>query len=72
MASVSNLSADLAPQDLGWQALAPTVVCVVVATFVVASRWYARCKLARCVGLDDWMILISLVGVIIRFEWELH
>ncbi|KAK5728461.1 hypothetical protein LTR15_001597 [Elasticomyces elasticus] len=47
--------------DMGWQALGPTIACVFVSTCVVALRWYTRCRLVRCVGWDDYVILLSMV-----------
>jgi hypothetical protein len=47
--------------DIGWQALGPAVACTALSTAVVAIRWYTRCKLARCLGLDDYVILLSVV-----------
>lgn len=47
--------------DIGWQALGPALGCTLLATVVVAARWYSRCRIARCVGLDDYVILLSLV-----------
>lgn len=47
--------------DIGWQALAPALSCSILATLIVAARWYSRCRLARCVGTDDYVILLSLV-----------
>lgn len=47
--------------DIGWQALAPALACSILASIIVAARWYSRCCLARCVGMDDYVILLSLV-----------
>ena len=49
--------------DIGWQALAPALGCSLLATLVVAARWYSRAKLARCLGVDDYVILLSLVSI---------
>lgn len=47
--------------DIGWQALAPALGCTILATLIVAARWYSRCRLAQCLGIDDYVILLSLV-----------
>ncbi|CAK4030963.1 hypothetical protein DOTSEDRAFT_174493 [Lecanosticta acicola] len=49
--------------DVGWRALGPAIAFGVLATTVVALRWYTRCNLVRNIGLDDWVILLSLVGI---------
>lgn len=49
-------------KEIGWQALGPAIACTALATAVVALRWYTRCRLARCVGLDDCVILFSVVS----------
>lgn len=48
-------------EDIGWQALGPAVACTTLSTAVVVLRWYTRCRLARCLGLDDYVILLSVV-----------
>ena len=48
-------------RDIGWQALGPAIACTALASLVVATRWYARLHLVRCVGWDDYVILLSLV-----------
>ena len=47
--------------DIGWQALGPAIACTLLATLVVAARWFTRYRLAQCIGLDDYVILLSLV-----------
>ncbi|CZT21790.1 uncharacterized protein RCC_07656 [Ramularia collo-cygni] len=49
--------------DVGWQALGPAIALTTVSSVVVGLRWYARCKIVRRVGLDDYIILISLILV---------
>jgi hypothetical protein len=49
-------------EDVGWQALAPAIGCMILSTTVVAMRWYTRYKLARCQGWDDYVILLSVVS----------
>ncbi|KAK5164648.1 uncharacterized protein LTR77_009854 [Saxophila tyrrhenica] len=51
----------IAQNDIGWQALAPALACTLLATLVVAARWYTRCRIAKCTGPDDWIILLSLI-----------
>jgi hypothetical protein len=50
-------------KEIGWQALGPAIACTTLATTVVILRWYTRCRLARCLGVDDIIILFSIVGV---------
>ena len=52
---------------LGWQALGPSVACTALSTTVVAARWYTRRKLSQCVGLDDYVIVLSLVSFVRTF-----
>ncbi|TKA46667.1 hypothetical protein B0A54_02500, partial [Friedmanniomyces endolithicus] len=47
--------------DIGWQALGPAIACVAASTCVVALRWYTRCRIVRCLGWDDYVILLSLL-----------
>ncbi len=47
--------------DIGWQALGPAIACTALAVIVVTMRWYTRWKVADCVGLDDYVIFISMV-----------
>jgi hypothetical protein len=54
-------SAHLGAKDIGWQALGPALGCTLLAVSVVATRWYTRWKVANCVGLDDYVILVSVV-----------
>lgn len=51
--------------DIGWQAFGPSVAFTLLASLVVAARWFTRHRLAQCVGLDDYVILLSLV----RGQW---
>ncbi|WPH03710.1 Hypothetical protein R9X50_00659300 [Acrodontium crateriforme] len=54
-------AADSRTEDIGWQALGPTIACSILATSVVALRWYTRRHLFRRTGLDDHVILLSLI-----------
>lgn len=64
--------AHLGADDIGWQALAPALACSIFATIVVAARWYSRCRLTRCVGVDDYVILLSLVSSIFHHRYPSH
>lgn len=54
-------------EDVGWQALGPAIACVWLATCAVAARWFSRLHLARCVGLEDYVIVLALVRIAQRF-----
>jgi hypothetical protein len=56
------VSTSFSAQEIGWQALGPAIACTMLATTVVTLRWYTRCRLARCLGVDDVVILFSLVS----------
>lgn len=56
------ISTNFGAEEIGWQALGPAIACTVLATTVVTLRWYTRCHLARCLGLDDIVILLSIVS----------
>lgn len=58
-------------REIGWQALGPALGCSVLATIVVTLRWYTRCRLAQCVGVDDLVILLSLVCAPMRKSYLL-
>lgn len=58
---LSPTAAHFGAGDIGWCALGPAVAFCALATGVVVARWYARCRLVRCVGVDDYVILLSLV-----------
>lgn len=60
---VSATAAHFGAGDLGLDALVPAVLCTFLATTVVGLRWYTRCKITHCIGLDDYVILLSLVGM---------
>lgn len=55
------ISTNFGAKEIGWQALGPAVGCSALATVVVLLRWCTRCRLARCVGVDDLVILFSMV-----------
>ncbi|KAK1055754.1 hypothetical protein LTR33_014061 [Friedmanniomyces endolithicus] len=57
----SLTSAHFGADDIGWQALGPAIACVAASTCVVALRWYTRCRIVRCLGWDDYVILLSLL-----------
>jgi len=47
--------------NIGWQALGPALGCTLLASIVVGARWYSRRTIARCLGVDDYVILLSMV-----------
>jgi hypothetical protein len=49
-------------REIGWLALGPAIACTALATVAVALRWYTRCRISRCLGLDDYVILFSMVS----------
>lgn len=55
------ISTKFGAEEIGWQALGPAIACTTLATTVVTLRWYTRCYLARCLGVDDIVILLSIV-----------
>jgi len=55
------ISTSFGAEEIGWQALGPSIACATLATIVVASRWYTRYRLARCIGVDDVIILFSMM-----------
>lgn len=60
------ISINFGAREIGWQALGPAIGCSALATIVVALRWYTRCRIARCVGVDDIVIVISIVCTSVR------
>ncbi|KAF2208550.1 hypothetical protein CERZMDRAFT_49170 [Cercospora zeae-maydis SCOH1-5] len=58
---VSAATAHFGAGNLGLNALVPAVLCTFFATTVVILRWYTRCKIVHCIGLDDCVILLSLL-----------
>ncbi|KAI7658356.1 hypothetical protein KC318_g11275, partial [Hortaea werneckii] len=57
----SERLAHFGARDIGWQALGPAIACAVLSTAVVGLRWYTRARLVRCLGWDDYVILLSLI-----------
>ena len=51
-------------QDLGPRFLSLIWVEGCIATVVVATRFYARYVYAKRTAWDDWMMLMTLVGVL--------
>lgn len=47
--------------EVGWVALGPTIAVTILASIVVAMRWYTRAFVACCIGKDDCIILVSMV-----------
>ncbi|KAK4621378.1 Wortmanamides biosynthesis cluster protein C [Fulvia fulva] len=58
---VSPTAVHFGAGDIGWTAFGPAVGLSVLATVIVTLRWYTRARLVRIIGLDDWVILISLL-----------
>lgn len=58
----SERLAHFGARDIGWQALGPAIACAILSTAVVGLRWYTRARLVRCLGWDDYVILLSLVN----------
>ncbi|SMR59701.1 unnamed protein product [Zymoseptoria tritici ST99CH_3D1] len=63
-AALGPTAAHLNRGDVGWGALGPAIAFTALATTVVMLRWYARARIVRCIGLDDWVILLSLLCAI--------
>jgi hypothetical protein len=66
------ISTSFGSEEIGWQALGPAIACTVLATAVVTLRWYTRCRLARCLGVDDVVILLSIVSTHCNCTTRLH
>lgn len=64
-AGLSPTAVEFGAGDVGWQALGPAIVFTTLSTVVVALRWYTRYRLVRCVGFDDYIILLSLVRFLV-------
>jgi hypothetical protein len=67
MSPLSEESPGYARETKGPTVLAVCSTLTVVATLFVAGRLYVRTKILARVGLDDWLILLSMVSV---FEKE--
>jgi hypothetical protein len=50
------------PEQRGWGAPAGIIAMSVVTSVVVAARLWARFCIKRTVGVDDWLIIASMVG----------
>ncbi|OQD76422.1 hypothetical protein PENDEC_c004G02809 [Penicillium decumbens] len=68
---MSSFVHELIPRDAhdgyarGKRAMVVTAVLTVLATVIVGMRLFARAKLMKATGLEDWAILISLVFSVI-------
>jgi hypothetical protein len=51
----------VAPTNIGWQALGPSLAFTVLSFLVVGIRWYTRAVLIRSVGKEDLLITLSMV-----------
>jgi hypothetical protein len=66
------ISTSFGAEEIGWQALGPAIACTMLATTVVTLRWYTRYRIARCLGVDDFIILLSIVSVHCKCTPVLH
>ena len=55
-------NAGLAQENLGPTLLITAWILAAVATAVVFTRYYIRMRVLRRTSLDDWLILLTLVG----------
>jgi hypothetical protein len=62
MPPVLELPPDVARQDKGPTILAVCCTLTAVATLFVAARLYVRSKILARVGLDDWLIMLSMAS----------
>jgi hypothetical protein len=62
MASLTETPPGYAQESKGPTVLAVCSTLTVVATLFVAGRLYVRTKILARVGLDDWLILLSMVS----------
>lgn len=59
--------------DIGNEALGPTIALTVLATMVVGLRCWTRVYIVKGLGVDDYVILVSLVSCALVFSsgvWE--
>jgi hypothetical protein len=63
MSPLSEKSPGYARETKGPTVLAVCCTLTVVATLFVAGRLYVRTKILARVGLDDWLILLSMVSI---------
>jgi hypothetical protein len=64
MATPQDLAPELHHQDKGPTILAVACTLTTLSTFFVGARLYVRGKILHRIGLDDWLIILSLVGAI--------
>lgn len=57
-----QLPPNVASQNKGPAILAICSTLTIVATFFVAARLYVRARIMSRVGLDDWLIMLSMVS----------
>lgn len=62
MAAAQELPQELAHEDKGPMVLAVCIALTTVATIFVAARLYVRCRILSMMGLDDWLIILSMVS----------
>ncbi|RYN92430.1 hypothetical protein AA0120_g4874 [Alternaria tenuissima] len=61
MAAAQELPPELAHEDKGPMVLAVCIALTTVATIFVAARLYVRCRILSMMGLDDWLIILSMM-----------
>ena len=49
--------------NIGYKLTATVIVTFGLAAIAVTMRMYARARLVRKVGWDDWLILFAVVGL---------
>lgn len=69
MAATSN--SDLNSQDKGPTILALQWTLTVLATIFVAARIFVRTTLVKRMGLDDYLIILSLVSILEFSVWSM-
>lgn len=62
MTTSQKLPQDLIRQDKGPTVLAVCITLTAVATVFVAARLYVRGRILSRVGLDDWLIVLSMAS----------
>ncbi|KAF2646828.1 integral membrane protein [Massarina eburnea CBS 473.64] len=63
MSAVPEMSPDVAQEDKGPAILAICSTLTALATLFVAARLYVRVNILSRAGLDDWLIVISMICV---------
>jgi hypothetical protein len=61
MAATAMADADLARQNLGQPLEVIAWLFAAIAIMIVSTRYYVRLRVTRTAGIDDWVILSTLV-----------